>query len=93
MEEYAKAHLIVSGKVQGVFFRAETQRAATRLGVTGWVRNRSDGTVEADVEGARKDVMALIDWCKTGSPASRVEKVDVSWENYRGASSTFEVRL
>ncbi|BBO73896.1 acylphosphatase [Desulfosarcina widdelii] len=93
MEDNAKAHLIISGKVQGVYFRAETQRAALRLGVTGWVRNKRDGTVEADVEGAKKNVMALIDWCKSGSPLSRVDRVDVRWENYQGSLDTFEVRF
>ena len=93
MDDCVKAHLIISGKVQGVYFRAETQRAALRLGVTGWVRNKNDGTVEADVEGDKKDVMALIDWCKGGSPLSRVDTVDVTWEDYRGASNTFEVRF
>ncbi|WP_319525969.1 acylphosphatase [uncultured Desulfosarcina sp.] len=93
MGEYARAHLIISGKVQGVYFRAETQRAALRLGVAGWVRNKRDGTVEADVEGDKKDVKALIDWCKSGSPLSRVDNVNVSWEDYQGASHTFEVRF
>jgi acylphosphatase len=93
MEDNARAHLIISGRVQGVYFRAETQRAALRQGVTGWVRNKRDGTVEADVEGARKDVMALIDWCKSGSLLSKVDKVDVRWENYQGALDTFEVRF
>jgi acylphosphatase len=93
MEDYVRAHLIVSGKVQGVYFRAETQRAALRIGVTGWVRNKSDGTVEAEAEGAREDVAALVDWCKNGSPLSKVDKVDVAWKDYRGASNVFEVRF
>jgi acylphosphatase len=93
MQDNARAHLIISGRVQGVYFRAETQRAALRIGVTGWVRNKRDGTVEADVEGAKKDVMALIEWCKSGSPLSRVDKVDVTWKDYRGSSNTFEVRF
>jgi acylphosphatase len=93
MGDNARAHLIISGRVQGVCFRAETQRAALRLGVTGWVRNKRDGTVEADVEGARKDVMALIDWCKSGSPLSNVDKVEVTWDDYQGALDTFEVRF
>ena len=80
MEEKARAHLIISGHVQGVCFRAETQRAAGTFGVSGWVRNKRDGTVEAIAEGAKKDVISLINWCRTGPRRSRVEKVAVTWE-------------
>lgn len=92
MEANARAHLIVSGRVQGVFFRAETQRAAMRYGVSGWVRNKRDGTVEAVIEGEKNDVIALINWCKTGPPHSRVENVDVGWQDYQGAYADFSVR-
>lgn len=92
MEEKAKAHLVVSGRVQGVCFRAETQKAAMRLGVSGWVRNKRDGSVEAVVEGEKSDVLSLINWCKTGPPISRVEKVDVTWQNYQGEFGEFDVR-
>ena len=91
MEEKARAYLIVSGRVQGVCFRAETQRAARTVGVSGWVRNKRDGTVEAIVEGSKKDVMSLINWCKTGPPLSRVEKVDVSWQDCHGEFSEFGI--
>lgn len=93
MEGNARANLIISGRVQGVYFRAETQRAAQRIGVTGWVRNKRDGSVEAEVEGAKKDVMALIDWCRSGSPLSRVDNVEVTWGGYRDALDAFEVRF
>ncbi len=92
MEEQARAHLIVSGRVQGVWFRAETQRAATIFGVSGWVRNRRDGTVEAIVEGDKKDVMSLINWCNTGPPLSKVEKVDAVWQNFIGEFVDFDIR-
>ncbi|MGD8700993.1 MAG: acylphosphatase [Desulfosarcina sp.] len=92
MEEKARARLIVSGRVQGVCFRAETQRAAGRYGVTGWVRNRPDGTVQAEIEGQKKDVLALINWCQTGPPIARVETVDVTWADYRGDYPEFNVR-
>jgi acylphosphatase len=91
MEANARAHLIVSGRVQGVFFRAETQQAAMRYGVSGWVRNKRDGTVEAVIEGEKNDVISLINWCKTGPPHSRVEKVDVSWQDFQGAFTDFSV--
>ena len=92
MEEKARAYLIVSGRVQGVFFRAETQKAATIFGVYGWVRNRRDGTVEAVVEGATNDVISLINWCKTGPPISRVAKVEVTWQDYQDEFGKFGVR-
>ena len=92
MEEKVRAHLIVSGRVQGVCFRAETQRAAKTFGVFGWVRNRGDGTVEAVAEGAKADVISLINWCKTGPPLSNVEKVDVTWQVCHGESSEFDIK-
>ena len=70
----------------------ETQKAASRFGVTGWVRNKRDGTVEAQVEGLKADVISLINWCKTGPPVSRVEKVDVTWQDYQGRFPDFSVR-
>lgn len=93
MESQVRAHLIVSGRVQGVFFRDETRRAASRIGVGGWVRNKADGTVEAVVEGPPADVSALIDWCREGSPMARVDRVDVAWESYQGAFDRFDVRF
>lgn len=92
MEEKARAHLIVRGRVQGVCFRAETRKAATVFGVSGWVRNKRDGTVEAIVEGAKKDVISLINWCNTGPPISRVEKVDVNWQDFNDEFSEFGIR-
>jgi acylphosphatase len=92
MGQKTRAHLIVSGRVQGVSFRAETQKAANRIGVYGWVRNRRDGKVEAVVEGASDDVAAMLGWCQSGSPASRVEKVDVTRQDFRGEFDAFRVR-
>lgn len=92
MEEKARAHLVVTGRVQGVCFRAETQRAATRCGVYGWVRNKPDGTVEAVVEGPKEDVISLINWCQTGPPLSSVAKVDVTWQTYQGMFAEFDIR-
>jgi len=92
MQENARVHLLIFGRVQGVFFRAETQQAAARCGVFGWVRNKRDGTVEAVVEGRKSDVLSLIDWCNTGSPRSRVERVEVIWQDYLGEFGDFSVR-
>lgn len=93
MESMVRAHLIVSGRVQGVFFRDETRRAANRLGVGGWVRNKADGSVEAVVEGPHADVAALIEWCRQGSPMARVDRVDITWETHQGAFDRFDVRF
>lgn len=92
MGEKARAHLIISGRVQGVFFRAETSRAAGIYGAFGWVRNVPDGTVEALIEGEKNDVVSLINWCKKGPPASRVDNVTVDWQDYEGAFDAFDVR-
>lgn len=86
-----RAHVIISGKVQGVFFRAETQRAAENYDVSGWVRNRTDGTVEAVFEGEEDDVKAVLEWCWEGSPHSKVKNVEVQWEDCTGEFMGFEI--
>jgi acylphosphatase len=91
MEENVRAHLMISGRVQGVFYRMETKSAADRIGVSGWVRNRRDGRVEAVVEGEKQQAEALIEWCGKGPPAARVNDVEVSWEPYQGEFASFEV--
>lgn len=91
MENNARARVIISGRVQGVFFRAETQRAAERIGVSGWVRNLPDGKVEALYEGAQKQVDAAIEWSHQGSPASSVSNVQVTWEDYTGEYDRFRI--
>ena len=68
MDENVRAHLMISGRVQGVCYRMETKRAADRIGVFGWVRNKADGRVEALVEGEKQQVEMLIQWCKKGPP-------------------------
>ena len=90
-EKKVRAHVIVSGIVQGVFFRAETMKAAHEYGVCGWVRNKSDGTVEAVFEGNENDVVSALEWCKKGSPRSNVTGVNVKWEDYQGEFSRFDV--
>lgn len=87
-----RAHIFVSGRVQGVFFRQETQELAIRSKVTGWVRNTYDARVEAVFEGEKDDVDMLLEFCKKGSPSARVTKVEVSWENFVGEFKDFRVR-
>ena len=79
-----RAHLAVRGLVQGVWFRGSMQSEARRLGVGGWVRNRADGTVEAEVEGERAAVEAIIAWARHGPRGARVEDVSVEWMEARG---------
>ncbi|MEM2394095.1 MAG: acylphosphatase [Candidatus Bathyarchaeia archaeon] len=87
-----RAHVLVSGRVQGVFFRAETRREAKKRGVKGWVRNTLDGKVEAVFEGEEDAVKELIEFCKLGPPGARVTKIDVKWETYTGEFRDFEIR-
>jgi len=83
--------LYITGSVQGVFFRMETKSVAERYGVSGWVRNKRDGTVEAVFEGDHNDVAAVIEWCRKGPPRSNVTGVDVEWEEYIGEFGEFEI--
>jgi acylphosphatase len=80
MEIPARARVIVSGRVQGVFFRVETRSKAVSLGLSGWVRNLADGSVEAVFEGDRPLVEKAIDWCRHGPPGAAVARVDATWE-------------
>jgi acylphosphatase len=91
MKENVRAHLTISGRVQGVCYRMETKFAADRIGVSGWVRNRTDGRVEALLEGSREQVEELIEWCRTGPPAARVHDVEISWDQFRNEFQSFEV--
>lgn len=81
-------HLAIRGRVQGVNYRESMRWEAERLGVTGWVRNRRDGSVEAVVDGSPQDLEAIIDWARRGPPGSRVVSVEVS-ETF-GSFSGFE---
>ncbi len=91
MEEKIKAHVIISGKVQGVFFRVETKKAADKIGVYGWVRNNFDGTVEAEIEGRKQDVVSMLEWCRIGPPLARVTNIDTVWKDYAGEFSDFKI--
>ncbi len=81
-----RAHVWVSGRVQGVYFRAYAEDEAAFQKVAGWIRNAPDGRVEVVFEGPTAGVEAMIRWCHRGSPASVVTGVDVAWEDVRGES-------
>lgn len=88
----ARATVNFKGKVQGVFFRANTRDAAERFGVFGWVKNMRDGSVAAVFEGEKEDIKKLIQWCKTGQPYAHVESADVEWVEFKGEFRRFEIR-
>jgi acylphosphatase len=84
-------HVIISGDVQGVGFRAWVIRQARELGVLGWVKNREDGAVETVAEGTRKDLEEFVQRCRRGPGVAWVEKVDVRWEEATGEYDDFDV--
>lgn len=89
--KHTRAHVVISGRVQGVCFRAYTIDEATAAGVAGWVRNTPDGRVEAVFEGEKSAVETMIAWCRHGPPAARVNGVEVVWAEPKGEQS-FEIK-
>ena len=86
-----RAHVFVTAKVQGDYFRQNTQMTAREHGATGWVRNLPDGRVEAVIEGDDATVRKVVDWCRHGPPAARVDSIDVKHETYTGEFAGFEI--
>lgn len=84
-------HMLVRGRVQGVYFRASAQREARRLGVCGWVKNRSDGCIEVLAEGEETSVRELHVWAQKGPSAARVDRVDTRWRSYTGEHADFRI--
>lgn len=91
MSERTRAHVFVSGRVQGVYYRATTRDTARERGVDGWVKNLDDGRVEAVFEGERSAVEEMVEWCHTGSPQARVEDLEVTYGTPEGLDG-FEIR-
>lgn len=75
----ARARAVIRGRVQGVFFRAETRDRARSLGLSGWVRNVPDGTVEAVFEGDRERIESILGWCRQGPALAQVDEVQIEW--------------
>lgn len=86
-----RMHLIIEGRVQGVWFRESTRRQAVSLGISGWVKNRPEGTVEALLEGPEDAVLRLVAWCGKGPSAAGVTKIHETEETWRGEFDTFDV--
>lgn len=76
---HTRAHAVITGKVQGVFFRVACRNEASARHLRGWIRNNLDGSVEAVFEGPEAGVKALVEWCRRGPPAAAVENVEVTW--------------
>lgn len=87
----SRAHILVSGFVQGVCFRDFTSSHATAMKLTGWIRNLSDGRVEAIVEGPRNDIEAFLGLIERGPRAARVENVELAWQDYAGSFKDFRI--
>ncbi len=87
-----RAHVRITGHVQGVFFRDSTRQKAEELGLSGWVKNAPDGGVEAVFEGPSENVHEIVAWCEQGPPNASVEDVDADFEPAQNDLTGFEVR-
>ena len=87
----ARVRVRVHGRVQGVFFRASMQREAQRLGLSGWVRNCADGSVEVIAEGPRGACEEFVEYCHQGPRGARVDALDVDWTPATGEQSDFRI--
>ena len=85
-------HVIISGRVQGVWFRSSTKQKANQLGLMGWVRNTDDGCVEAVFEGEEELVKEMIEWCQHGPPLARVENVEMKDQNLTDSYDDFTIK-
>ena len=90
-ENEARLHVLIEGRVQGVFFRAATRDEARARGLQGWVRNLPDGRVEAVFEGDRPVVENMLAWCHKGPPYAYVDQVEIDWQPYQGDLVEFRV--
>jgi acylphosphatase len=91
MAETARVHVLIEGRVQGVFFRAATRDEARARGLAGWARNLPDGRVEALFEGDKRAVENMLAWCHKGPPYAYVSRVEVEWQAYVGDLADFRI--
>ena len=89
--ESERVHLTIKGRVQGVYFRASTRDKALELGLTGWVKNSPDGSVEAVFEGPREQLKKSVSWCYKGPAGAAVTGVDEKWYDYTGEFESFDI--
>ncbi len=90
--ETARLRIVIEGIVQGVFFRANTIEESSKLGLTGWVKNRADGRVEAVFEGDVDGIEQIVEWCKKGPPAAVVRNIETTWEQATGDYDSFTIK-
>ena len=90
--ENKSVHILVTGKVQGVFFRQATKVIAIKNHVTGWVKNLESGQVEILLEGEDQNVNSIVEWCHNGPANSRVDEIKIEQQKFSGQYSNFEVR-
>jgi len=90
--EIARLHIVIEGEVQGVFFRASTREESCKLGLKGWVRNCSDGRVEAVFEGKTDKIDQILEWCKKGPPGAMVRNIETIWEQATGDYDSFSIK-
>ena len=88
----SRVHVVISGRVQGVWFRASTRDKAEQLDITGWVKNTFDGNVEAVFEGEENLVKEMLDWCHRGPPLARVENVEITKQSPSNGFDGFSIR-
>jgi acylphosphatase len=89
--KHKRYHVYISGRVQGVCFRANALKTARSLGLTGWVGNLLDGRVETVFEGEHNNAEAMLAWCQTGTPPARVHHVEAEEENAEGSFTSFDI--
>jgi len=90
--EIVRLHIVIEGRVQGVFFRASTIEESSKLGLTGWVKNCPDGSVEAVFEGDMDKIDQILAWCKKGPPGAVVRNVETIWEQATGDYDSFSIK-
>ena len=88
---YSRAYVKFYGKVQGVFFRANTERKAVELHLNGWVKNFDDGSVHAIFEGPKNNILEVITWCSKRQPYAKVENVEIIWESFQNEFDSFQI--
>jgi acylphosphatase len=92
MADMARVQVLISGRVQGVFYRARTRDQALARGLTGWVRNLPDGRVAAVFEGDREQIEGMLAWCRIGPSYAAVDEVLTDWQPYKGEFQDFSIR-
>ena len=91
MDMKKRYHVVIHGRVQGVMFRHNAAKMAGRANVNGWVRNNPEGTVEAVFEGEEGDVEKVLSWCRKGTIGSKIDRVDITEETYKGEFEDFHI--